>query len=218
MQLSRGYISCAIVTTGPDNYQDQQLQQWGWTNNPPIQITTSNQIFSATWSVNGSGSKFVSQSGTSPTGQVHTQTNSLAWTEIGSLTIQMQVRISSSNQVFLNNVSSIVVAGGLAGTQQITIDGMPQTPGPIGAAVYGLPLPAVQWNGPQYTSRPRDITGDPGPAVSPSPGRIGALIGLQRPWGSAYSGSLQQPNSQLTGYQAPAGTTSTASWRWRIYF
>ena len=29
MQLTRGYIGCSIVTTGPDNYQDQQLQQWG---------------------------------------------------------------------------------------------------------------------------------------------------------------------------------------------
>jgi hypothetical protein len=218
MQLTRGYISCSIVTTGPDNFQDNQLQQWGWANNPPIQITASNQIFSATWSVTGSGSKFASQSMTSPTGQVHTQSNSLAWTENGFLTVQMQVRISSSNQVFLTS-GSIVVPGGLTGTQQLTIDGVPQTPGPIGAAVYGLPLPAVQWNGPQYTSRPRDVIGDPLAAVSPPPSRIGSLIGnLSRPWGGAYSGSLQQPNLQVTGYQAPAGTISTATWNWRIYF
>jgi hypothetical protein len=218
MQLTRGYISCSIVTTGPDNFQDQQLQQWGWTNSPPIQITTSNQLFSATWSVTGSGSKFTFQSGTSPTGQVHTQSNSLAWTESGSLTVQMQVRSASNNQVVLTTAGSIVLPGGLTGTQQITIDGIPQTPGQIGNAVYGLPLPAVQWNGPQYTHRNLEGIGDPGPIASPSSSKIGSRLGLFLPWGSSYAGTQQQPNPQLSGYQAPAGTISTANWSWRIYF
>jgi hypothetical protein len=205
------------VTTGPD-YLDQQLQQWGWTNSPPIQITTSNQLFSATWSVTGSGSKVVFQSAQSPTGQTHTQTNALTWTENGSLLVQMQVRITSNNAVLLTNSGSIVIPGGLTGTQQLTIDGVPQTPGLIGNAVYGLLLPAVQWNGPQYTHPTLEANMMPGSEGSPSQSQIGSRLGLWVPWGNSYAGTQRQPNPQLTGYQAPAGSTSTATWRWRIYY
>ena len=52
MQLQRGYIVCSILTqgklvtaTGTSDYLDRQIQQYEWTNNPPIQINTSPQIF-----------------------------------------------------------------------------------------------------------------------------------------------------------------------------
>jgi hypothetical protein len=130
----------------------------------------------------------------------------------------MQVRIASNNQVILANSGSIVVPGGLTGTQQITIDGMPQPSGVIGNAVYGLPLPAVQWNGPQYTHRTLEGSVETGAVGSPSPRQIGSLLNRTLPWGGSYAGSQEQPNPQLTGIQPPAGTTSTASWRWRIFF
>jgi len=215
MQLTRGYIACSIVTTGPNNYQDQQLQQWGWTNSPPIQITTSNQPFTATWSVTGGGLKLVVEMS-----QNYMKTDALAWTENGSLPVQLQVRISSNNQVLLTNASSITLQGGLTGTQTITIDGVIKPSTMIVGPVDGLALPAVQWNGAQYTRRLPDGSEQPGPVASQSKSRTGSLLGLNLwlPYANSYAGSQQLPNPRPSGLQAPAGSMSTATWRWRIYY
>lgn len=214
MQLTRGYISALIVTTSPINsYRDQQLQQWGWTNNPPIQVTTSNQIFNVTWSVTGSGSKFIDTSSGS-----HMHTSSLAWTESGSLLVQLQARMSASNQLVIDNSSPIVLAGGLRGTQQNVDDGIVTTTQLI-APVNGLPLPTLPWTGQQSARRLPDGSEQPtlASAAFPTKNRLGSLLGQALTLGNSYFGSQLQQNVTPGGTQA-ANATATATWSWRLYY
>lgn len=214
MQLTRGYISALIVTTGPNSYQDQQLQQWAWANNPPLQVTTSNQIFNVTWSVTGSGSKFIDTSSGN-----HMHTSSLAWTESGSLLVQLQVRMSASNQLIIDNSGNpIVLASGLRGTQQNIDDGVVTTT-QLSAPVNGLPLPAVAWTGQQSARRLPDGSEQPtlASATFATKNRLGSLLGQTLPLGNSYFGSQQLPNPNPGGTQY-AGATSTATWSWRLYY
>ena len=213
MQLTRGYISALIVTTGPNSYQDTQLQQWTWTNNPLLNLNATNQSFDVTWSVSGSGSKFIDTSSGN-----HMHTSSLAWMESGSLPVKLQARMSGSQLIIDNSGNPIVLMGGLRGTQQNVDDGVVTTSQLI-APVNGLPLPSAAWSGQQSARRLPDGSEQPtlASAVTPTKDRLGALLGRPLPLGNSYFGSLHQTNVTPGGTQY-AGATATADWSWRLYY
>ena len=112
---------------------------------------------------------------------------------------------------------------GYTGMQQQTIDGVPQTPGPIDAPVSELGLPAIQLDSGQ--SRENLLRGFLDGSASPMPrvastssSRFGSLLGLSlQRIGNSFVGMKRETLQQPVGYAPYAGTTSTATWTWRIY-
>ncbi|HJQ56824.1 MAG TPA: hypothetical protein VJ890_07950 [Vineibacter sp.] len=210
------------------DYLDEQIQEWRWTNSPPIDILPSFKIFDATWSVTGSGMKFVSAMATDPgTGVTTTTTNALNWSENGTLTpVRLQVRIDGNNRVIFDEAQAISLSGGLTGTRVDTVSGMPPTRSTsmLTAAVDALQLPAVQWNGPRPIDRLQEGKLEPAAVVgSPSPSLIGSRLGQKRATRNAFSygGSQQLANPTPTGTQytgSGLSVTSTADWSWRIFY
>jgi hypothetical protein len=218
MQLTGGNIECLIETKGPNQdpnnqYVDIQLQQWRWTNSPPIQINAVNQIFDATWSVTGSGSKFTRT--VTPTSW---QTSALNWTENGSQQVKLQVRLGSNNRVILTTSSSPYLSNGLTGTRVDSFSWKPQETYTLTANVDVLSLPDVQWDR-RRIDRVVEGSVDPAPVVaSLSPSLIGSRLGQKFAPANAYAGS-QRLSTPPTGTQY-AGTTAaaTANWSWRIQY
>src|SRR6266852_8871284 len=107
MQILNGFIRCNVQSTGTGTgngtttaYNDQQLHQWVWTNNPPFpipnQMPTADNM-SATWSVSGKGSE---------TETDDSNGNVLAhayWTTSGFLGVRF--RISQASTTGLINVT-----------------------------------------------------------------------------------------------------------------
>src|SRR6266852_9132509 len=220
MQILNGFIRCNIQSTGTGHatgtttvYNDQQLHQWVWANNPPFPIP--NQMptaynMSATWSVSGRGSETETDDSN---GNVKAHTY---WTTSGSSGVRFRIWLDSTTGLInVTTPSSISMINnpGYWVTQDI-VGGMPQNPRPYPWPVQEPPLPQTEF-----------FQGSPGIPIGRGSFLLyGLRFNLQLTMGRwifsadpSFFGTMQQQMFQKSGYAPPAFVTSSATWVWRIF-
>jgi hypothetical protein len=128
-----GSASCTITVTGP-GYQHSETQKWQVSG--PTTVRGSFQFVPSRWTDTGSGSSQVTQGD---------QTRDITWTVNAAAAGQFQffVRASDRKLVIGRANAQLRVANGITGTQQLTIGGVAQTPGPVGLEAFETQLPAI---------------------------------------------------------------------------
>jgi hypothetical protein len=128
-----GSASCTITVTGP-GYQHSETQRWKVSG--PTKVRGSFQFVPSRWTDTGSGSSTVTQGD---------QTRTITWTVSATVAGQFQfvVRASDGKLLIGQANAQLRVANGITGTQQLTIGGVPQTPGPVGLEAFETQLPSI---------------------------------------------------------------------------
>jgi hypothetical protein len=128
-----GAASCTIVVTGP-SYQHSETQKWQVSG--PTKVRGSFRLVPSRWTDTGSGSSQVTQGD---------QTRDITWTVQAGATGQFQfvVRASDKKLVIGQANAQLRVANGITGTQQLTVGGVAQTPGPVGLEAFETQLPPI---------------------------------------------------------------------------
>jgi hypothetical protein len=145
-----GSASCTIAVTGP-GYQHTETQRW--VIGGPTKSRGSFLFVPSHWTDTGSGSSHVTQGD---------QTRDITWTVKAAATGQFQfvVRASDGKLLVGQANAQLRVANGITGTQQQTIGGVAQTPGPVALEAFETQLPSIVA---RKTSRL--VTGSMPPAV-----------------------------------------------------
>ena len=128
-----GSASCTITVTGP-GYQHSETQRWQVTGHTTVRGAF--QLVPSRWTDTGSGSSHQTQGD---------QTRDITWTVKAAATGQFQffVRASDKRLVIGQSNAQLRVANGITGTQQQTIGGVAQTPGPVGLEAFETQLPPI---------------------------------------------------------------------------
>lgn len=128
-----GSASCTITVTGP-GYQHTETQRWQVSG--LTKVRGAFRLVPSRWTDTGSGSSQVTQGD---------QTRSITWTVKAAAAGQFQfvVRASDGKLVIGQANAQLRVANGITGTQQVTIGGVAQTPGPIGLEAFETQLPPI---------------------------------------------------------------------------
>ncbi len=128
-----GSASCTITVTGP-GYQHSETQRWKISG--PTKVRGSFQFVPSEWTDTGSGSSQVTQGD---------QTRDITWTVKAAAAgkFQFVVRASDNKLVIGQANAQLRVANGITGTQQVTIGGVAQTPGPVGLEAFETQLPPI---------------------------------------------------------------------------
>jgi len=129
-----GGAQCQIEVQGP-GYTHQETHSWTLSGNPPIKQGAM-KIYSATWSVSGQGSLDRTQGA---------QTLKAEWTTNASLAnapIALFIRASDGKRVIKSWHAQLRSAGGVTGTQEVTINGVVQNPKGV------ISLEAFEWTFP----------------------------------------------------------------------
>ena len=128
-----GQAQCVITVQGL-GYSHQETQTWTVLGGAPT-IQGAFRIYPGTWSVSGGGS-LIRTTGT--------QTLQAQWTTNGSVAnAPVAVFVRGDNHIILKSWhSQLGVPGGTRGTQQLFINGVPQTPGPLSTEVFEYQFPA----------------------------------------------------------------------------
>jgi hypothetical protein len=128
-----GSASCTITVTGP-GYQHTETQRWQVSG--PTKLRGAFRLVPSRWTDTGSGSSDVTQGD---------QTRTITWTVKAAATGQFQffVRASDGKLVIGQANAQLRVANGITGTQQVTIGGVAQTPGPVGLEAFETQLPPI---------------------------------------------------------------------------
>ena len=128
-----GSASCTITVTGP-GYQHSETQRWKVSG--PTKARGSFQFVTSRWTDTGSGSSNVTQGD---------QTRTITWTVNAAAPGQFQfvVRASDGKLLIGQANAQLRVANGITGTQQLTIGGVAQTPGPVGLEAFETQLPPI---------------------------------------------------------------------------
>jgi hypothetical protein len=119
--------------TGP-GYQHTETQKWHVSG--PTKVRGSFQFVPSRWTDTGSGSSQVTQGD---------QTRTIAWTVNAAAAGQFQfvVRASDRKLVIGQANAQLRVANGIIGTQQVTIAGVAQAPGPVGLEAFETQLSPI---------------------------------------------------------------------------
>ena len=128
-----GSASCTIAVTGP-GYQHSETQKWQVGG--ATKLRGAFLLVPSRWTDTGSGSSHVTQG---------TQTRDITWTVQAAAAGQFQffVRASDKKLVVGQANAQLRVANGITGTQQVTIGGVAQTPGPVGLEAFETQLPPM---------------------------------------------------------------------------
>jgi hypothetical protein len=102
----------------------------------PTKLRGAFRLVPSRWTDTGSGSSDVTQGD---------QTRTITWTVKAAATGQFQffVRASDGKLVIGQANAQLRVANGITGTQQVTIGGVAQTPGPVGLEAFETQLPPI---------------------------------------------------------------------------
>ena len=154
-----GHTQCKITVQGP-GYSHQETHTWNMSGGAPT-LQGAIHMFPASWSVSGEGSLQRTQGA---------QTLKAQWTTNASLPnapIALFVRASDGKLVIKSGHAQMRVKAGVSGTQQVTISGVPQTPGPIS-------LEAFEWSFPsaEVASTSKTISGS---QTVPTNGSVGPM-------------------------------------------
>ena len=128
-----GSASCTITVTGP-GYQHTETQRWQVSG--PTKVRGSFLLVPSHWTDTGSGSSQVTQGD---------QTRSITWTVTAAAAGQFQFVVRASDHKLLIGQANaqLRVPNGITGTQQLTIGGVAQTPGPVGLEAFETQLPPI---------------------------------------------------------------------------
>ena len=128
-----GSASCTITVTGP-GYRHSETQRWR-VSGPP-RVRGSFLFVPSRWTDTGNGSSTVTQGD---------QTRDITWTVNAAAAgrFQFVVRASDRKLVIGQANAQLRVPNGIAGTQQVTIAGVAQTPGPVGLEAFETQLPRI---------------------------------------------------------------------------
>jgi hypothetical protein len=128
-----GSASCTITVSGP-GYQHSETQRWQVRG--PTSVRRSFRFVQSRWTDAGSGSSQVTQGD---------QTRNITWTVNAAATGKFQffVRASDNKLVIGQANAQLRVPNGITGTQQVTIGGVAQTPGPVGLEAFETQLPPI---------------------------------------------------------------------------
>jgi hypothetical protein len=128
-----GSASCTITVKGP-GYQHSETQKWKL--NGPTTVHGSFQFVASKWTDTGSGSSVATQGD---------QTRKITWTLKAAAAGQFRFFVRASDNKLLAGQANaqLRVANAITGTQQITIAGVPQTPGPVGLEAFETQLPPM---------------------------------------------------------------------------
>jgi hypothetical protein len=128
-----GSASCTITVSGP-GYHHSETQRWVVGGHATVR--GSFVFVPSRWTDTGSGSSQVTQGD---------QTRSIAWTVKAAATGKFQFVVRASDHKLLIGQANaqLRVANGITGTQQVTIGGVPQTPGSVGLEAFETQLPPI---------------------------------------------------------------------------
>ena len=128
-----GSASCTITVTGP-GYQHSETQKWQVSG--PTNVRGAFLLVPSRWTDAGSGSSHVTQGD---------QQRDIIWTVQAAAAGQFQffVRASDKKLVVGQANAQLRVANGITGTQQLTVGGVAQTPGPVGLEAFETQLPPI---------------------------------------------------------------------------
>lgn len=158
LQPWSGSARCEIAVQGP-GYSDQQTHSWTLLGGAPTKQGAM-QIQAATWSVTGKGSLERTQ------GQ---QTLKAQWTtNVAGMSAPIAVLIRASDGERIINPwhAQLRGRGAVSGSQQLTIDGKPQTPATISLEAFEWAFPVIQMPSTETTisgSNSPKVTGSVGP-------------------------------------------------------
>ena len=128
-----GSASCTITVTGP-GYQHSETQRWAVSG--PTSVSGAFRLVPSRWMDTGSGSSQVTQGD---------QTRDITWTVKAAAAGKFRffVRASDKRLVIGQANAQLRVKDGITGTQQLTIGGVAQTPGPVGLEAFETQLPPI---------------------------------------------------------------------------
>jgi hypothetical protein len=128
-----GSASCTFAVTGP-GYQHSETQRWQVAG--PTTVRGSFRFVPSHWTDTGSGSSHVMQGD---------QSRDITWTVKAAATgkFQFVVRASDKKLLIGQGNAQLRVPNGITGTQQQTIGGVAQTPGPVGLEAFETQLPRI---------------------------------------------------------------------------
>ena len=184
-----GWARCQIDVQGP-GYADQQIHTWTITGGAPT-VEGAFRVYAGTWTVVGGGSLHRTQGSQSL--RAEWATNGAAM----NAPIAVFVRASDGRMLIQARHPQLRAAGAIQGYQQVTIDGVPQTPGALAAEAFEWTFPLVDAPSTSMTA-----AGSSSPAVSGS-------VGLMQPAGSTVRTSCSWQFGQ--GSAAPAPPTALAA-------
>jgi hypothetical protein len=129
-----GQAQCQISVQGP-GYSHQETHTWTMSGGTPT-VQGAMRIYPGTWSVTGSGSLTRGQG---------TQTLNAQWTTNAkqAAPLAVLVRASDGKQIIKSWHAQLRSAGGVTGSQQVTIDGVAQKPAPISLEAFEWQFPAA---------------------------------------------------------------------------
>ncbi|MGZ4381510.1 MAG: hypothetical protein ACXVZN_07435 [Gaiellaceae bacterium] len=128
-----GSASCTITVTGP-GYQHSETQRWQVSG--PTSVRGAFRLVPSRWTDTGSGSSQVTQGD---------QTRDITWTVKAAAAgkFQFVVRASDHKLGIGQANAQLRVANGITGTQQLTIGGVAQNPGPVSLEAFETQLPPI---------------------------------------------------------------------------
>ncbi len=128
-----GSASCTIRVTG-SGYRHSETQRWQVSG--PTSIRGSFRFVPSHWTDTGSGSSQQAQGD---------QTRNITWTVKVAAQGRFQFVVRASDRKLLIGQANaqLRVPTGITGTQQLTIGGVPQTPGPVGLEAFETQLPPI---------------------------------------------------------------------------
>jgi hypothetical protein len=128
-----GSASCTITVTGP-GYQHSETQRWQISGRATVR--GSFLFVPSHWTDSGSGSSQQTQGG---------QTRDITWTVKAAAAGRFKFVVRASDRKLLIGQANaqLRVPNGITGTQQLTVGGVAQTPGPVGLEAFETQLPAV---------------------------------------------------------------------------
>jgi hypothetical protein len=180
-----GSARCEIAVHSP-GYSHQETHTWTLLGGPPTKQGAM-QIQAGTWSVTGKGSLERTE------GQ---QTLNAQWTTnvpATSAPIAVLNRASDGKRIIKSWHAQLRGRGGVSGTQQLTIDGKPQTPGTISLEAFEWAFPTIEVPSTQTTisgSNSPKVTGSVGPM---QPGGSQASASCAWSFGKSYAPPLPPP-------------------------
>ena len=211
-----GQAQCQVTVQGP-GYSHQETHTWTLSGGPPTQ-SGAMRIYAATWSVTGGGSLTRTQG---------TQTLQAQWTTNATLPnapIAMFVRASDGRLIIKSWHAQLRSPGGVTGTQQVTINGVPQSPGTISLEAFEWQFPLLQdaqtstsVSGSSTTATngavgPMQLGGSQGTAAcSWQFSQGGSSLPQNGSNGQQNPGSQTQPGNNPNGAQSNSGGSTTGS-------
>jgi len=153
-----GSARCEIAVQGP-GYSEQQTHTWTLLGGAPTRQGAM-QIQAATWSVTGKGSLEKTEGQQSLKAQWTTNVQGM------SAPIAVLIRASDGKRLIRSWHAQLRGGGAVSGSQQLTIDGKPQTPATISLEAFEWAFPVIQMPATQTTnsgSNSSKVTGRVGP-------------------------------------------------------